>query len=92
MITDKKLNSIAMELISYLKPCTEIRRVPAEGTKEDSAVMQSIAVNRAIDALYMQNKILDHIEALKEKPCFITDSEGVIKLLSSVLVGHEENI
>lgn len=92
MITDKKLNSIAMELISYLKPCTEIRRVPAEGTAEDSAAMQDIAVNRAIDALYMQNKILDHIEALREKPCFITDSEGVIKLLSSVLVGREENI
>ena len=89
--TDKKLNIISMELLSDMKPCNDASRLFIEEDK-DKAAMQSVALNRAIDALHMQNKILEHIDMLKDKSCFMTDNEGVITLLKGFLVGHEENM
>lgn len=88
---DKKLNIISMELLSDMKPCNDAIRLFGEEDK-DKAAMQSVALNRAIDALHMQNKILEQIDMLKDKSCFMTDNEGVTTLLKSLLVGNEENM
>lgn len=89
--TDKKLNIICMELLSDMKPCNDASRLFSEEDKDKTA-MQSVALNRAIDAFYMQNKILEQIDMLKDKSCFMTDNEGVITLLKGLLVGNEENM
>ena len=89
--TDKKLNIISMELLSDMKPCNDASRL-FSGEDNDKAAMQSVALNRAIDALHMQNKILEQIDMLKDKSCFMTDNEGVITLLKGLLVGNEENM
>lgn len=92
MQKEKKLNNLAMELLCEMKPCNDISKLAKFSENADEAVAQCVALNRAIDALHMQNKALELIETIKDKPCFMTDGEGVITLLSGLLVGHEENM
>ena len=88
----KKLNNISMELLSDMKPCNDMNKLIHGEENTDESVMQSVALDRAIDALHMQNKILEQIDMLKDKSCFMTDNEGVIALLKGLLVGNEENM
>ena len=88
----KKLNNMSMELLSDMKPCNDMSKLIHGEENTDESVMQSVALDRAIDALHMQNKILEQIDMLKDKSCFMTDNEGVITLLKGLLVGNEENM
>ena len=88
----KKLNNISMELLSDMKPCNDMNKLIHGDENTDESAMQSVALDRAIDALHMQNKILEQIDMLKDKSCFMTDNEGVITLLKGLLVGNEENM
>ena len=88
----KKLNNISMELLSDMKPCNDMNKLIHGEENTDESAMQSVALDRAIDALHMQNKILEQIDMLKDKSCFMTDNEGVITLLKGLLVGNEENM
>ena len=88
----KKLNNISMELLSDMKPCNDMNKLIHGEENTDESAMQSVALDRVIDSLHMQNKILDQIDMLKDKSCFMTDNEGVITLLKGLLVGNEENM
>ena len=88
----KKLNNISMELLSDMKPCNDMNKLIHGEENTDESAMQSVALDRSIDALHMQNKILEQIDMLKDKSCFMTDNEGVITLLKGLLVGNEENM
>lgn len=65
IIPDHKLNTMAMDILSEMRPGNNIESILLDEVETDSAKIQAVAINRAIDALYMQNKILDHIENLK---------------------------
>ena len=80
---DISMNTKAMSVLSDMRPYED---------DNNTARLQTAAISRAIDALYMQNKILEQIDMLKDKSCFMTDNEGVITLLKGLLVGNEENI
>lgn len=80
---DISMNTKAMSVLSDMRPYED---------DNNTARLQTAAISRAIDALYMQNKILEQIDMLKDKSCFMTDNEGVITLLKGLLVGNEENM
>ena len=80
---DISINTKAMSVLSDMRPYED---------DNNTARLQTAAISRAIDALYMQNKILEQIDMLKDKSCFMTDNEGVITLLKGLLVGNEENM
>lgn len=92
IINDHKLNMMAMDILSEMRPGNNIESILLDEVETDSAKVQAVAINRAIDALHMQNKILEHIDKLADKSCFMTDNEGVITLLKGLIVGNEENM
>ena len=59
---------------SYLHANDDTRHVPS-------------SINSGIDAMYMQNKLMDYIEKLTHADCFQTDNKGVISLLESCVYG-----
>ena len=64
----------------------------ASGTQvfsNKSDFVKDNVLDRAIEGMYMQNKIIDTIQGLEDKNCFVTDNEAVITILKSLLIGSE---
>lgn len=80
---DISMNTKAMSVLSDMRPYED---------DTNTARLQTAAISRAIDALYMQNKLLKSIESLKKHPCFVTDCNGATQLLESFVVGSETEL
>lgn len=77
----KETNNAAMAQLSELRSIVECRGLNAA----------KLALNRAIDGLYMQNKIIDTIHQVEERESCIIDRNGVITMLTSALISDETN-
>ena len=83
----KQTNQFAMNMISNMKPCNNVADLIDNTSDNLDNQIKSNVLDRAMEAVYMQNKIIDTIEMLESKECFTTDNEGVITILQSLLVG-----
>ena len=81
----KRLNTLSMEIISDMKPeALDAVIVSLPITIEDVESRRE-AANRGIEALHMQNKIIDMLQGEELDP-------EVRNVLRSLLVGHEDNV
>ena len=81
----KRLNTLSMELISDMKPeALDAVIVSMPITIEDVESRRK-AANRGIEALHMQNKIIDMLQEEKLDP-------QVRNVLRSLLVWNEDNV
>lgn len=83
----KQTNQFAMNMISNMKPCNNVADlIEGDSANLDNQIKSNV-LDRAMEAIYMQNKIIGTIEMLENKECFTTDNKGVITILESLLVG-----
>lgn len=75
----KETNKVAMAQLSELRSIVECRGLNTA----------KLALNRAIDGLYMQNKIIDTINKVEDKESCMMDRTSVISMLTSLLIGTE---
>lgn len=87
----KEMNQFAMNAISEMKPCNNIADLVKGDSVDLEGCIKTSVLDRAIEAIYMQNKIIDTIATLEGKDCFTTDNKGVAAILSSLLIGSEES-
>lgn len=93
--SDKDANMFAMKILSDLRSRNDAARVMTEREPSIQSIQDSVtsaAINRAIDAIYMQNKLIDTIELIRSKDCFVTDSKGVVAILDTLKIGSEKDI
>lgn len=83
----KQTNQFTMNMISNMKPCNNVPDLVENNSANLDTQIKSNVLDRAMEAVYMQNKIIGTIEMLENKECFTTDNKGVITILESLLVG-----
>lgn len=83
-------NRASIAILSELKPSNNLIEMisPINHVKQVQQA-KSVAIDRGMEALYMQNRIIDAISLLKTKDCFVTDNKGVVVILESLLIGSE---
>lgn len=88
----KKANMLAMDVLSDIRSHQEALNILHNNTESVQHLIMSASVDRAIDAVYMQNKLIDTIESIQSKDCFVTDNKGVVAILETLLIGSNKAI
>lgn len=72
-------NRASIAILSELKPSNNLIEMisPINHVKQVQQA-KSVAIDRGMEALYMQNRIIDAISLLKTEDCFVTDNKGVV--------------